>query len=628
MDSEIQTYEFGPYRIDTGERLLHRGDELISLPPKVVETLLALVGNSGRMVDKAELLSRLWPDTFVEEGALTRNISLLRKTLEDTAGETRYIETIPKRGYRFVATVRTVLPEPAAEPAAAGPIETPEQVPKKRRWAVWMAVPAIAGALALAGYLSRPHHPADLLPVVSASTRTLAVLPFRNVIRDPSQDYFVDGMTEALVTSLAKLGNLRVISLASGNANRGESAALGALAHDHPANLVLKGTVLRSGERVRIDAQLLDPKTRSVFWANYYEGDTKDTVALESTVAEAIAREIQGSITAEERKLLRSRPQIPPDALEAYMRGRYFWNRRTEDGLRRAARYFQQAISADPTYALAYSGLADSYSLLGSIGVDGMPPNKAMPLAKAAAQKAIEINPDLAEGHVSLAYVKLSYDWDLPGAAAEFTRAMALNPGWATAHHWRSHYFMAAGELGRATEEMRTAQRLEPLSPAINIGVGWCYYYTREFDQAIEQYRAVLEMEPNFALAHQTIGMAYEAKGMYSEAIEHFKLAATLSTDSPSAVSALGSVYATVGRTREARMELARLEEIARRRYVPALYMAAIHDGLGETAATFEWAWKALGEHSDYLMYLHLEPRAGKVSKHPEFLRLLARVHP
>lgn len=627
MDSEVQTYEFGPYRIDTGQRLLHRGNELISLPPKVVETLLALVGNSGRMVDKAELLSRLWPDTFVEEGALTRNISLLRKTLEDTAGEARYIETIPKRGYRFVATVRTGLPVPLADQTPAEGIETPENPRKKRRGSVWLAIPAIAGALALAGYLSRPQ-PDKLLPIASASTRTLAVLPFRNVIHDPSQDYFVDGMTEALVTSLAKLGNLRVISLASGNANRGELAALAAVAHGHPANLVLKGTVLRAGERVRIDAQLLDPKSRSVYWANFYEGDLKDTVALESTVAEAIASEIQGSITAADRKLLRKGSQIPPDALEAYMRGRYFWNRRTEDGLRRAARYFQQAISADPTYALAYSGLADSYSLLGSIGVDGMPPNKAMPLAKAAAQKAIEINPDLAEGHVSLAYVKLSYDWDLPGAAEEFTRAMALNPGWATAHHWRSHYFMAAGELGRATEEMRTAQRLEPLSPAINIGVGWCYYYSREFDQAIEQYRTVLEMDPNFALAHQTIGMAYEAKGMYSEAIEHFKLAAALSSDSPSAVSALGSVYATVGRTREARLQLARLEEISRHRYVPALYIAAIHEGLGETAAMFEWAWKALGEHSDYFMYLHLEPRAGKVARHPEFIKVLARVHP
>ena len=627
MDPEIQKYEFGPYRIDTGERLLRRGDEVISLPPKVAETLLVLVSSSGRMVDKDELVSKVWPDTFVEEGALTRNISLLRKALEDTGGEAGYVETIPRRGYRFVATVRIITPQIQAGAEFSEPSEIPKPRPVWWKRPALIAIPALAAALAVAGYLSRTNR-VDPVPIAVASTHTLAVLPFRNVINDPSQDYFADGMTEALVTGLAKLGNLRVISLASGSAKQGEPAALDAVVRDKSANLVLKGTVLRSGERVRIDAQLLDPKTRSLFWANYYEGDMKDTLALLSTVAEAIAHEIQVSITAEQRERLRNRRPVQPAALDAYMRGRYFWNRRTEEALRRAVRYFQQAIAADPAYALAYSGLADSYSLLGSIGIDGMPPNQSMPLAKAAAQKAIEINPDLAEAHVSLAYVKFSYDWDLPGAAEEFTRAMTLNSGWATAHHWRSHYFLAAGDLGRATEEMQAAQRLEPLSPIINVGVGWCLYYGRQYDKAIEQYRAVLEMDPNFALAHQTIGMAYDQKGMYTEAIEHFKLAASLSGNTPSAVAALASVYGAAGRTREARLELARLQEMSRTRYVPAFYMASIHQALGEMPASFEWFWKALGERSDYFLYLRLEPRAGKLAGNPEFLRLLSRLHP
>ncbi len=621
MDTEIQRYEFGPYRIDTSERLLRRGDELISLPPKVAETLLALVSNSGRMVDKGELMSSLWPDTFVEEGALTRNISLLRKTLEDTGGEAGYIETIPRRGYRFVAAVRTVGAEPSP-----GTKSKDQPKPRPRRWPVWAAATALAGTMVVISFVSRTRQ-TDLVPAASGPARSLAVLPFRNVIHDPSQDYFAEGMTEALVTGLAKLGDLRVISMASGRANQGEQAALDAVVRDKSASLVLKGTVMRSGERVRIDAQLLDPKTRSVYWANSYQGDMKDTLALQSTVAEAIAHEIQVNITAEQREKM-PRRRVHPDALDAYMRGRYLWNRRTEEGVRRSVQYFQQAISADPTYAIAYSGLADSYSLLGSIGLDGMPPNKAMPLAKAAAQKSIEIDPGLAEGHVSLAYVKFSYDWDLPGADEEFTRAMAMNPASATAHHWRSHYFMAADNLARATEEMQTAQRLEPLSPIIGVGVGWCYYYSREYDKAIEQYRRVLEMDPNYSMAHQTIGMAYQQKGMYAEAIEHFKLAASLSNNTPSAVAALASAFGAAGRTREARLELARLQEMARSRYVPAFYMASIHQALGEIPASFNWLWKALGERSDYFMYLRLEPRAGKLAGNPEFLRLLSRLHP
>jgi tetratricopeptide (TPR) repeat protein len=248
--------------------------------------------------------------------------------------------------------------------------------------------------------------------------------------------------------------------------------------------------------------------------------------------------------------------------------------------------------------------------------MDGMPPTKAMPLAKAAAQKALEIDSGLAEAYVSMALVKLSYDWDLPGAAQEFSRAMALNPVGATAHQWYSHYFMAAGDLGKATEEMQTALRLEPLSPAINLGIGWCFYYSREYDKAIEQYRAVLQMDSNYPTAHQTLGMAYQQKGMYAEAIDQFKMAVSLSGNGPAAVAGLASAYGAAGRAGEARQELARLEAMSRQRYVPALYMASVHEALGDKAASFRWGWKALGERSDYFVYLKVEPRAGKLRDH------------
>ena len=615
---EIQSYEFGPYRIDTGERLLHCGDELISLPPKAIDTLLVLIANAGRMVDKSDLMKIVWPDTFVAEGALTRNVSLLRKTLGDTGVDARYIETIPKRGYRFVAPVRTGGVE----------LQQPTSSRPNRRviWAAMAGVSLLAIVVALANYLIRGRD--RPVPVMKTPANTLAVLPFRNVESYPSQDYYAAGMTAALITGLAKLGNLRVISLVSDAGEKGESTALNAVVRDQSVTRVLTGTLLRSGERVRVDAQLIDPKTRAVAWANSYERDTKDVLALESAVAEAIASEIQVNITAEDKRRLQQSRRINPAALDAYLRGRYFWNRRTEGGLKRSVEYFQQAIATDPAYAQAYSGLADSYSLLASIEIAGMPPNTAMPLAKAAAVKALELDPMLPEGHASLAYVKLSYDWDLRGAREEFARALALNPASATARHWYSHYFMAAGDLGEATEEMQAALRLEPLSPSINAGIGWCHYYAQQYDKAIERYGALVEVDPSFPLAHQLLGMAYQQKGMYSEAIQEFKRAVSLSGNGPAAVAGLASSYAAAGRAGDARQELSRLEEISRHKYVPAFLFASIYHSLGDTRKMFEWGWKAVGERTDYLMYLRLEPRASKLTSNPEFIRVLGRLHP
>jgi len=626
----IEGYEFGPYRIDTGERLLHRGDELISLPPKVASTLLVLVRSAGRMVDKGDLMKEVWPDTFVEEGALTRNISLLRKTLGDTGEEAAYIETIPKRGYRFVAPVRPVVVESGG--AGRDPLKVPKGPPPQAESPPHKAPFIVAGGLLLAGIaavaifiMGRGETPPSTLATVPA--KTLAVLPFRIVEKDASQDYLADGMTQALITRLANLRSLRVISLASDGGGQRDAAARDVILRKQSVNWVLSGGILRAGGRLRIDAQLTEPGTGTLHWANSYERDAEDVLALESDVAEAIASEVQVSITAEDRERLRQRRPAKPEAVDAYLRGRYFWNNRTEDSLRRAAQYFQQAITADPTYALAYSGLADSYSLLGSVGTDGMAPNEAMPLAKSNAKKAIELEPDLADGHISLAYVMLSYDWDFRGAAREFSRALELNPNSATARHWYSHYFMAEGDLNKATEQMRKALELEPLSPSINIGIGWCLYYSKKYDQAIEQFRSVVETDPSLPLAHQTLGMAYQQKGLFDQAIEEYKRAAAFSSNSPASIAALASVYAAMGKLAESRQELARLEEMSHTRYVPAFYFAEIHNAMGDLSKTFEWGWKAIGEHCDYLIYLRVEPRAGALAGNPEFMRAMRAMH-
>ena len=623
----IEAYEFGPYRIDTGERLLHRNGEIISLPPKVAGTLLVLVRSAGRMVDKADLIKAVWPDTFVEEGALTRNISLLRKTLGDSGEEPAYIETIPKRGYRFVAPVRT-MPVEGIDPPG---VEVPNgpQPPKRRIPTKPILVSAFV-LLAALGIVAKFTIGRRDLPVVPANRQAetaLAVLPFRSMEKDASQQYFADGMTQVLITRLANLRSMSVISLASESGERGDAAAWNAILRNRSIKRVLTGAVFRSGDRLRIDVQLMEPGTRAVHWANSYERDTRDILALESAVAEAIAGEVQVTITAEDKQRLQPSRPVSAQALDAYMRGRYFWNRRTEESLRRAAQYFQQSIEADPTYALAYSGLADSYSLLGSIGTDGMAPHKAMPLARSAAMKAIELDPRLADGHVSLAYVKLSYEWDLEGAAREFSRALELNPGSACARHWYSHYWMAAGDLQKAAEQMRDALQLEPLSPSIYIGVGWCLYYSRQYDRAIEQFRSVAEIDPSLPLAHQTLAMAYQQKGLFAQAIEEYQRAAAFSNNSPASVASLAAAYAAAGKEAESRRELARLEEMSRSRYVPAFYFATVHHARGDLAKTLHWGWKAIGERCDYLMYLRVEPRVGKLAGNPEFIRAMAVLH-
>jgi len=626
-DPEIQGYQFGPYRIDAGERLLHRGQELISLPPKALDTLLVLLDSAGRMVDKGDLMKAIWPDTFVEEGALTRNISLLRKALDDAGDEPRYIETIPKRGYRFIAPVQAgPLRSKGMETAAPVLPPQPSKASWKTGWGAPIALLVICSVVGLAMYFNRSHEESAIAAVKTPS-RTVAVLRFRNVEVDPAEEYFADGITQALITPLKRLGNLRVIDLTSESSGGATSEAVTRLVRDQGITHFLTGTVQQSNGRVRIHAELMNPKTRDVSWANSYERDMKDVLALEAAAAEAIANEIQVAVTAEERQQLQQHRPVNPDAWLAYQRGRYFWNRRTEDGLNRALQFFQQAIDLDPTFALPYTGQADSYSLLGSIGIDGMRPDKAMPLAKAAAEKALQMNPDLAEAHVSLAYVKLSYEWDLDGAKKEFARAIALDPSSAKAHHWYSHYFMGANDLNKATEQMTLAIELEPLSPIINIGVGWCYYYSRQYDKAIEQYRSVVEIDPTMPMAHQTLGMAYQQKGLFPQAIAEFQRANALSGNSPTSLAALASAYGFAGQANEARRELARLEELSRTRYVPALYFAMIHNSLGESAKALKFGWDAASERSDYLVYLRLEPQVGKLAGDTRFLRLIGSLH-
>jgi DNA-binding winged helix-turn-helix (wHTH) protein/TolB-like protein/Tfp pilus assembly protein PilF len=590
--SEKPAYQFGPFRLDAGDRLLFKNGELLPLPPKAIDTLLALVVNHGRVVEKDELLKTVWPDTFVEEGGLARNISALRKALGDTGDESQYIETIPKRGYRFVADVRQADEVPAEK-----------QVPRRRRG--WK-LPVAAAAVLLVAAAWFWH--ADRARHTARGVRSIAVLPLRDLSNDPAQKYLSDGMTEVLTTTLARVRSLRVIAPASVMRRGREVPPLAEIARDFQADAAIQGAVLPSANRVRVTVQLIDTRTGWLLWGATYDRDRGDVLAFEGELAEAIAREVDVKLTPEERQSLAAAGPTGAAASDAYLRGRYCWNRRTEEGLRQAVRYFLEAAGKDPKYALAYAGLADSYALLGSNGYDAMPPREAMPLARAAAERALALDPGLAEARTTLGYVALAYDWNLEAAGAHFRAALDLRPAYATAHHWYGHYWLAAGQPGKAIAEMKRAQELQPVSLPIMVGVGWSYYFARKYDAAIEQYRKALDLDPNFALAHQTLGMALERKGLRREAVAELERAVELSGGSPSAVAFLGAAYGEAGCRRKAAEQIERLRRTAAQRYVPAILFATAYLGTGNRAEVEQWFRKGIEERSEYFVYLRADP--------------------
>ena len=491
----------------------------MDLPPRVFDTLVALVAERGNLVEKDRLMQTVWPDAVVEENNLSQAISLLRKVLRDGEDGFRYIETVPKRGYRFVAPVREVEVENPEDEAGGSPSKpvsaTAQRAPsssggasafagRARRFRGMLAVFGVA-VLVLAGiwfaiWRARLRNQAGLVAI-----RSIAVLPLQNFSADAEQEYFADGMTDELITDLAQVHELRVVSRTSVMQYKGTHQLLPQIGRDLGVDAVIEGSVVRSGNRVRITAQLIRTDSDSHLWAKSYEGDMKDILSLQASVAEAITNEVKLNLSSAERNRLQ-RPAVNPEAYEAYLRGRFFWNRRDDAGFKKAVEYFNQAIAKDPDFALAYAGLADCYILM---VLDSPDPEK-MAQAKAAALKALAIDDHLAEAHTSLAAVKIFLDWDWVGAESEFKRAIDLSPNYAPAHHWYGNILL--GPLGRHEEaiaELKRAQSLDPLSLIISTDVGYASYLARRYDEAFAQYQKVLAMDPSFLPVHSDLAQYY-----------------------------------------------------------------------------------------------------------------------
>lgn len=620
-------YRFNGFLLDTGERVLLRDGHAVPVPPKVLDVLIELVHHSGHIVEKEELLKRVWPETFVEESAIPQSIFTLRKLLGDTAEGHAYIETVPRRGYRFVAPVEELENEPAA------PTKTPDEPafvsPHNRFRFSRIAAVTLILILIVAGYFLWPRQ----THLASAPSRKimLAVLPFSNFTSDPQQEYFSNGLTEEMITQLGDLepNRLGVIARTSAMQYKDTKKDVREIGRELGVDYILEGSVRREGDQVRITAQLIQVKDQTHLWAKDYDRDMRNILALQSDVAGAIAREINLRLTPEERTRLSRPASLDPEAHELYLKGRYFWNKRSEDGFVKAIEYFQQAIARDPKYAQAYAGLADAYALLSSMSNLEMSRAEAMPKAKAAALQALQLDDSLAEAHTSLAFVEMHFEWNWPSAEKEFKRALELNPNYATAHQWYAIWLMVQQRTNEALEEERMAQQADPLSTIIKTDTAQLLVYAGRYDEAAQQAQRALEIDPNFLLAHIYLGEAYEGKQDYSGALTEFQKALDINNGNIWVLSRIAGIYAVEGQRSKAEAILHILQkdqQSSKDRGDAAVQLASVYTALGQKKQAFASLEEAYQYRSGSLILLNSAPEYQSLRLDPRFSDLARRV--
>jgi TolB-like protein/DNA-binding winged helix-turn-helix (wHTH) protein len=667
--TSAETVHFGVFELDLRAGELRKQGIRIRLQEQPLIILQTLLERPGEVVTREELQAKIWPQgTFVDfDHGLHSAIKRLRDALGDSADNPRFIETLSRRGYRFIAPVN--MPQ---KPPQAGAYPVPVEVSPQTKGhngirrpgrelififagAGFLAVVALAFLFNVAGtrsiILGKPLGP----------FRSLAVLPLANLSSDPSQDYFADEMTEELITQFSKLGELKVISRTSVMQYKGTRKSLPQIARELGVDAVVEGAVQLSGNRVRITAQLVDAATDKHLWAEDYDRDLSNVLVLQTDVARDIATKIEVQLTPQQQQqLTRHGHPVVPEAYESYLLGRYYWNKRTADGLQRAGTYFQKAIDKDPNFALAYTGLADYYAFLTLLGgPEIMPPRQAMAKAKAAAVKALELDDSLGEAHASLAHVLHNFDWNFPAAEREFKRAIELNSKYSIVHHWYAHYLMQVGRTSEALEEAKLAKELDPLYLFVNNGLARQYYLARQYDLSIAQCRKGLEIDPAYVPARIQLGLALEQKGMLQEAIFEFEQAreqaanyaitgegitgegaaapaqhngvpqpplANPAIELPAVHALLGYAYARAGRTAEARKELQILISSSNVRYVAPSWIAIVSVGLGDKDQAFFWLDKSYQDRSEHMLYLKVEPLIDPLRKDRRFAALVKRV--
>jgi TolB-like protein/Flp pilus assembly protein TadD len=551
----------------------------------------------------------------------------LRAALNDSAERPRYIETLARRGYRLIAPVSGIAAEPESEkavPLSSETPPTPRSAFQGRRLWLFASVAACIVGVGIASWEWRHwrnHPPNSAAPPV----RSLAVLPLQNLGGDPSQDYLADGMTEELIGRLANIHGLRVISRTSAMHFKNTQLSVPEIAKALGVEAIVEGSVIREGSQVRVHAQLIRAATDEHIWAGESQREYRSLLELQEEITRSIAERIETRLTPDDRVTLASTHAIDPEAYEDYLKGRYYFNQRRPDALNKSVEYFQSAITKNPSYAQAYSGLADAYAMLGFRGA--LPSKDALARAKAAAQKAIELDNNLADPHASLAFIAETHEWDWATAQQEYKRAVQLNPGDARVHNWYAGYLMYVGRLDDGISEAKLARDLDPLSLPINNALAGRLLAAGHYDEALQQVQKTLELDPNFAPAHQTLGWAYLRNGKREESIQEFQKALHLSgTDDPDLMLDLGFAYATTGNRREAGKILAKLKSLQERGLVPSGSVAILYGALGDSNEAFAWLQKAYEERDPQLTYVKAGRRFEPLRHDPRFQALVRRI--
>jgi TolB-like protein/Tfp pilus assembly protein PilF len=575
-----------------------------------------LLARPGEVVTREELQRKLWPsDTFVDfDHGINKAINKIRDALGDSAESPRFIETVARRGYRFLADVT------ARNTAAMGhPKRAPRISAALLEPALWIG--ALTLVLLLVVFASwRLYSRIHPRPVI----RSVAVLPLESLSAETSEDYFADGMTDELITDLGQISALRVISRTSTMAYKRTRKPLPQIARELHVEGVVEGTVLRAGNQVRITAQLIQAPDDKHVWAQSYEGDMGNTLALQKNVARAIAEQIRVNLTPHEQEVLKTVRSVNPEAYEAYLKGRYFWNKRTGEALKKAIEYFDEAIQRDPGYSQAYAGLADTYALLGNSDFAVLSPQEAYPKAKAAATKALELDNSLGEAHTSLAFCLSLFEWNWDAAEKEYQRAIALNPGYATAHQWYALHLSVLGRFDDAITELGKAVSLDPLSLIISADLADVLFAAHRYDESIQQSRKTIEMDPNFAIAHYELGQALAQEKMYPEAIIELEKANDLSGGDATCIAGLAYAYAASGKANEAVKLLNQLKGRLNHRFHYSAHEALIYASLDQKDQALALLEQAYQEHFDILTLR--SPAFDPLRSDPRFRDLMRRI--
>ena len=626
--SDNQFLRFGIFELEIHTGELRKSGRLVRLRPQAVKVLAMLASLPGQLVTREQLRAEIWGNqTFVDfEHGLNLCVGEIRAALSDAAGSPRYIETLPKHGYRFIASVTAGVPDrtvsgdaAAAEPESAGALESRSRAVTLR--AVVLVV-FILGLITLVAFTDPAQWQERLFASFSPPIRSMAVLPLENLSGDATQEYFADGMTDALIASLAKISALRVISRTSVMSYKGTRKSLPEIARELNVDAVVEGSVVTSGDQVRITAQLIRARNDRHLWAESYQRSLRDILALQDEVARTIAREIQISLTPQEQTRLSSARAINPQAHQAYLQGLYYSGKAGERA--KSVEYFQQAIQLDSDYAPPYAALAGSYFIPAFF--ETISPKEAYQAMREAASKALERDDTLPEAHSYLALTKLHADWDWPGAEREFKRAIELNPSNADVRHTYAHFLMAMGRGEEALAESERALELDPVGDRLATCLGWHYVWAREYDRAIQQSLGVLRTNQNSSFAKINLGWAYEQKSMFEESIAQLQASLSNPQSRTLAMATLGYTYAVSGKRRQAHEVLAKLRETAAQSYVSPYQVAAIYAGLGDKDQAFAWLEKAYAERSSWLVHIKWDPRLTNLRLDPRFQDLVRRI--